>query len=148
MIKNLTVNTTHRFRIDKKKIHLLIGELKKELEFEISSFAINFVSNEEIFQINSHYLKHFCTTDIITFNYSGENFNFDGEIFISFDEARENAINFGVSFDNELLRLVIHGVLHMIGYDDVRAADKKQMKKIENGLVLKFEKLIRKLIKK
>jgi probable rRNA maturation factor len=145
MIKNLTVSSPRKYKIDKKKTHLLIGELKRELKFDITSFEVNFVSNEEIFEINSRYLKHFSTTDIITFNYSGENFNFDGEIFISFDEAKENAKKFGVSFDNELLRLVIHGVLHMIGLDDTTAQKKKVMKKKENELVHKFEKIIRKL---
>jgi len=145
MVKNLIVSTPRKFKIDKKKVHLLVGELKRELKFEITSFEVNFVSNDEIFEINSRYLKHFSTTDIITFNYSGENFNFDGEIFISFDEAKENAKKFGVSFDNELLRLVVHGVLHMIGLDDTTAQKKKVMKKKENELVHKFEKIIRKL---
>ncbi len=145
MVKNLTVSSYRKLKIDKKKIHYLLGELKSELKFEIASFGINFVSNEEIFEINSRYLKHFFTTDIITFNYSGENFNFDGEIFISFEEAAKNAKEFGVTSDNELLRLVIHGVLHMIGLDDTTAQKKKIMKKKENELVHKFEKLLRKL---
>ncbi len=146
MIKNLTVYCEKPFKINKKKIHFLTGELKKLLKFEITSFGINFISKEEIFDINTRYLRHFYSTDIITFNYSGENFNFDGEIFISFDDAKENAKKFGVSFDNELLRLVIHGILHMLGYDDTEKKAKAEMKKLENGLVKKFEKNIGKLV--
>ena len=71
MIKNLAVSSPRKVRIDKKKIHYLVGELKKLKKFDIKSFDINFVSSEDIFSINSHYLGHFFTTDIITFNYSG-----------------------------------------------------------------------------
>lgn len=148
MVKNLTVTCTENIRLDKRKLHSLVNELKSILKFEITSFEINFVSSDEIFLINSRYLKHFRTTDIITFNYSGENFNFDGEIFISIEDAKENAKKFGVTFDNELMRLVIHGILHMLGYDDTTAPEKKKMKKMENELVHRFENNIRKLVKK
>lgn len=146
MVKNLTVACPKNIKLDKRKIHFLVGKLKDLLKFEITSFEINFISSEEIFSINSRYLKHFRTTDIITFNYSGENFNFDGEIFISIDDAKENAKKFRVTFDNEIMRLVIHGVLHMLGYDDTSVTKKKEMKKIENELVHKFQKNIRKLV--
>jgi len=145
MIKNLAVNSVKSLKIDKKKIHFLIGELKSILKFKIKSFGINFVTSEEIVKINVRYLNHNYTTDIITFNYSGENFNFDGEIFISFEDAKENAKKFGVSFDNEILRLVIHGVLHMVGLNDESQKEKKEMKKAENELVAKFEKKIGKI---
>jgi rRNA maturation RNase YbeY len=148
MVKNLTVTCTENIRLDKRKLHFLVNELKSILKFEITSFEINFISSDEIFQINSRYLKHFRTTDIITFNYSGENFNFDGEIFISIEDAKENAKKFGVTFDNELMRLAIHGILHMLGYDDTTAIEKKKMKKMENELVHRFENNIRKLVKK
>jgi probable rRNA maturation factor len=146
MVKNLTVACSKNIRLDKRKLHFLVGELKTLLKFEITSFEISFIPSEEIFAINSRYLKHFCTTDIITFNYSGENFNFDGEIFISIEDAKNNANKFGVTFDNEIMRLVIHGILHMLGYDDTTAVEKKKMKKIENELVHRFEKNIRKLV--
>ncbi len=148
MVKNLTISCGKGIKIDKKKIHELVSELKPILEFKVSSLAINFVSPEEILEINSQYLKHFFTTDIITFNYSGENFNFDGEIFISYEDAYKNSKKFKVSFDNELLRLVIHGILHLSGFDDMKKKDKRLMKTLENALVKKFGKQFRKLIKK
>lgn len=146
MIKNLTISCSKGIKVDKKKIHGLISGLKPILEFKVSSLVINFVSPEEILELNGRYLRHFFTTDIITFNYSGENFNFDGEIFISYEDALKNAKKFKVSFDNELLRLVIHGILHLSGFDDMKKEEKKIMKKLENELVKKFEKKFRKLI--
>ena len=148
MVKNLSISCGKGIKIDKKKIHELVAGLKPVLEFKVSSLTINFVTPEEILEINSQYLKHFFTTDIITFNYSGENFNFDGEIFISYEDALKNSKKFKVSFDNELLRLVIHGILHLSGFDDMKKEEKRIMKKLENDLVKIFEKKFRKLILK
>jgi rRNA maturation RNase YbeY len=93
------------------------------------------VNSEEILEINKNYLKHFYTTDIITFNYSGDNKNLEGEIFISLPDAKENALKFNVDFNQELLRLITHGMLHLLGYDDEEPEKKKIMKKLENKLV-------------
>jgi rRNA maturation RNase YbeY len=110
----------------------------KELDFKIYSFSINFLHGNEIIPINKKYLGHNYSTDIITFNYSGENYTLDGEIFISLDDASYFADKFGVELENEVLRLIIHGFLHMIGYDDQSSSKKKQMKQIENKLVNKY----------
>ncbi|MBA4318377.1 MAG: rRNA maturation RNase YbeY [Flavobacterium sp.] len=145
-MKNLTVYCSAGKKVDKRKIHSLVKNLKSLLKFEIVSFDINFISSEDIISINSKYLRHKCTTDIITFNYSGECLNFDGEIFISMDDASENAKKFKVSLDNEIVRLVVHGILHMLGYDDVTKIKRNKMKIMEDDLVDKFQKKYRKLV--
>jgi len=134
-MKNVYVENEKEFRIYKRRIHLIISSLKKELNFSISFLQINFVSSQQIIKINEKYLHHKGSTDIITFNYSEETFNLDGECYICIPVANENADKFGVSLQNELLRLVIHGVLHLLGYDDIDSMDKKVMKKEENKLV-------------
>ncbi len=146
MVKNLTVFCLPNIKADKRKIHSLVNDLKSFLKFEIASFDINFISSEDIISINSKYLRHNCTTDIITFNYSGECLNFDGEIFISIEDAKENAKKFKVSFDNEIVRLIIHGILHMLGYDDVTKVKRNKMKLLEDELVNKFQNKYRKLV--
>lgn len=138
-MKNLYVSGDIKNKINKKLIHELVFSLKKELNFNIESLGINIVSQNLIHDINKKYLKHDFTTDIITFNYSGDNNNFDGEIFISLIDANMNAGKFGVSLQLELTRLIIHGILHLLGYDDMEAKDKKVMKKLENELVDKFD---------
>ncbi|MCU7494999.1 MAG: rRNA maturation RNase YbeY [Ignavibacteria bacterium] len=142
MIKNLTVFGEGKLKINKKLVHNLMGLLAKELGFSIASLPVNFLSPETIRQVNVEYLGHDYSTDIITFNYSGSNDDFDGEILISVADAAENAKRYECSLDNELLRLVIHGVLHLMGYDDKQSAERKKMKKLENFLTNKFEYLV------
>lgn len=143
MITNLSVSSN--IKIKKIDVHNLVSKLKKELNFEIDSVSINFISFEEIIMINKTYLNHNYSTDIITFNYSGEYYTLDGEIFISLEDAFANAKKYKASFEDELLRLVIHGFLHLVGYDDKLPEDKKVMKKIENKLVMKYQNSINKL---
>lgn len=142
MIKNLSVVSEGKIRVNKKLVHRLIGLLTEELDLSIVSLPVNFLSPDTIRSINVQYLGHDYSTDIITFNYSGDNRDLDGEILISAADAAENAERYECSLDTELLRLVIHGVLHLVGYDDKEIADRKKMKKLENFLTNKFEYLV------
>ena len=146
MIKNLTVNSDRKIKINKNAIHKIISLLKSEFSFDVISLPINFITSEQIIMINTQYLGHNFSTDIITFNYSGENDSFDGEIFISVDDAFSNSKKYKVSLDNEIIRLVIHGILHLLGFDDKNKFDLKKMKKEENRLVSEFEKNTIKII--
>ncbi len=118
MVKNLSVNVLENFEIDKMLIHNIVKKLKKELQFDIKSIQINFVSSKEMMIINRKYLNHNYSTDIITFDYSQSKKNIEGEIFISFEDAASNAKKYGVKLKEEILRLVIHGFLHLLGFDD------------------------------
>ncbi|MGE5400896.1 MAG: rRNA maturation RNase YbeY [Ignavibacteriales bacterium] len=142
MIKNLVVINEGRIRVNKRLIHRLTGLLLNELELSLLSLPVNFITSKTIWGINKEFLGHDYPTDIITFNYSGNKKDLDGEIFISVQVAAENAVRFNCSLDNELLRLVIHGFLHLTGYDDIDSADRIKMKKAENYLTNKFEYLI------
>lgn len=142
MIKNLTVSSANSYKINKKNIHKIVSLLKNELNFTIFALEINFVDNEFILDLNKEYLDHHYYTDIITFNYSGDNVNLDGELFISVDEAKINSKRYDCTLEQELLRLVIHGILHIVGYDDMNAEDKAEMKEIENRLVKKYKYIL------
>ena len=135
MIKNLAVNNSEKLKVNKKGIHEIVSLLKKNLKFSVFSLQINIVYSDYLLEINKKYLGHIHNTDIITFNYSGKNDNLDGEIFISIDEALSNSKKYKVTLDNELSRLITHGILHLLGYNDVKPADKRKMKKEENRLV-------------
>jgi len=121
--------------LKKRKIHNLIKSLSIELNFSISNLEINFISEKSILDINKQYLKHNYTTDIVTFNYSSVVKDIDAEIFISIDDALVNSKKFKVTLSDELIRLIIHGVLHLLGYDDQTSSDKKIMKRLENKLL-------------
>ena len=137
MIKNLYVSSSTK-RINKERVHKLVGLLKEELEFSVESLYINFITAEEIYNINKQFLKHDRSTDIITFNYSGSHFEIDGELFISIDDANISARKYKVSLSKEFTRLIIHGILHLKGYDDINNNDRVKMKRIENNLTNKY----------
>ena len=86
-----------------------------------------FCSDSYLLDINRQYLNHNTFTDIITFDNSEDQSRVEGDIFISVDRIRENALNFKVAERDELHRVIIHGVLHLLGYKDKKPNDKKQM---------------------
>ena len=135
-MKNLHIYSAQN-KIKKSNVHDLIKSLSVELNFLVSNLEINFISGEDIHAMNKSYLKHDYTTDIITFNYSDSLQQIDGEIFISIDDALSNSKKFKVTLSEELVRLVIHGILHLLGYDDQNSNDKKIMKRLENKLLSK-----------
>ena len=135
-MKNLRIYSITK-RIKKKNIHSLVESLASELNFKLFNLEINFISDKSILEINRTYLKHNYTTDIITFNYSNVSNKIDGEIFISIEDAILNSKKFKVSLSEELARLVIHGLLHLLGYDDQNNSNKKIMKRLENKLLYK-----------
>ncbi|PID59536.1 MAG: rRNA maturation RNase YbeY [Ignavibacteriae bacterium] len=147
MIKNFTVYNSTKIKLDKRKIHNLLGKLKDELNFSIISVELNFVTSEEITEVNKNFLNHNFSTDTITFNYSGRNDALDGEIFISLEDAQINGKKIKIDFNIEILRLVIHSFLHLLGFDDTNTKDRTIMKKEENRLVKKYQNYATKLVK-
>lgn len=139
-MKGLRVYNHAKAKVKKKDVHVIVKEVCSELSLRVSSLEINFMNSEQIHEINVQYLNHDFSTDIITFNYSEEKTILDGELFISLEDARENAKKFKVFFENEVVRLIIHGILHMIGYDDTKPELKRRMKRKENELVKKIWK--------
>jgi rRNA maturation RNase YbeY len=119
----------------------LIKSISEEIEFKIYSLEINFVDLETIKEVNNTYMKHNYETDIVTLDYSKKNDRLDTELFISYDVAKENAEKFKVSLNEELIRLIIHGILHVTGFDDTSPAEKRKMKKVENKLTKKFNNI-------
>jgi len=97
----------------------------------IGDVSIIFCSDSYILDINMKYLQHDYFTDIITFDYC-EGEKLSGDLFISIDSVRENALQYGTEFDEELNRVMVHGILHLIGYDDHTKDDQKIMREKEN----------------
>ena len=97
----------------------------------IGDINIIFCSDPYILDVNLKYLQHDYFTDIITFDYC-EGKTLSGDLFISIDSVRENSIFYGTEFIDELHRVIVHGVLHLIGYDDHCDDDIKVMRSKEN----------------
>lgn len=100
-------------------------------KFEVGYLDFIFCSDEYLLSINQTHLNHDTYTDIITFNYNEGN-EISGDILISIDRVKENAHKFAVDFDEELHRVIIHGVLHLLGYNDKTAKEKEIMRHKEN----------------
>lgn len=97
----------------------------------IGNISIIFCSDNYILDINQKFLQHDYFTDIITFDYC-EGDRLSGDLFISVDSVRENSIEYGTDFKEELNRVIVHGVLHLIGYNDHTDEDIAMMRKKEN----------------
>lgn len=99
-----------------------------------------FCSDDYLHELNVQYLDHDTLTDIITFQYASLP-EVEGDIFISIDRVRENAATFGVDFEEELHRVMIHGVLHLCGFGDKLPEEKKQMTIKENQALTMLSQL-------
>lgn len=108
-------------------LHVLSLSNKK-----VNELNIIFCSDEYLLGINQQYLDHDYYTDIVTFDNAEKSGEIEGDIFISIERVRENATALGVSFTDELHRVIIHGVLHLVGHSDKTEAEQSEMRKIED----------------
>lgn len=92
-----------------------------------------FCSDEYLYQINLEYLSHDYYTDVITFDNTDELGHIEGDIFISIDRVKENSNAHDASFEEELGRIMVHGLLHLIGYNDKTPEEKEVMTEKENA---------------
>lgn len=130
----------------------MIRYFKEDTKFEFKSRALNnkwlkmvaeseirrigdiniiFCSDNYILDVNMKYLQHDYFTDIITFDYCEKN-RLNGDLFISVDSVRENALFYGTEFFDELNRVIVHGILHLVGYDDHSEEDIAVMRSKED----------------
>jgi rRNA maturation RNase YbeY len=118
--------------IGKKKIRNWLTLVATENNTTIVSINLIFTSDELLLDLNKKYLNHNTLTDIITFNQSTSNTTLEADIYISIERVRENALKFKVPFVDELHRVMVHGLLHLIGLNDKNDSDKKRMRNSEN----------------
>lgn len=114
-----------------------IKNICEQYEKGVGDINYIFCSDDYILEINKKYLNHHYFTDIITFNYN-EDDRVSGDIFVSIDTVKSNAIEFDTTFDNELRRVMIHGILHLVGFNDKTDEDKLVMRQKENEALDKF----------
>ncbi len=119
-------------KIKKRETTAWIRSVAAEYGRKIGEIGYMFVDDERILATNREYLGHDYYTDIITFDYDeGEKIN--GDIVISLDTVRTNAEKFGKEYDDELMRVIIHGILHLCGINDKGPGEREKMEEAENN---------------
>lgn len=113
--------------LQKEKIMALL----KEENREGGQIQYVFMSDEQLYEMNMEYLKHDTYTDILTFDMS-EGDEIAGDMYISIDRVKDNAKNLGVDWEEELDRVMVHGLLHLMGYNDKTEEEQKEMRKRED----------------
>ena len=125
--------------IEPQRVKAWIGEVVEKYSKTIGELYYYFCSDEKLLEINRERLGHDFYTDIVTFPLTDCETVLSSEFCISIDRIKENAVTFGRSFESELHRVIIHGVLHLIGFDDHTEEDEKEMhEKEEEALKLLF----------
>jgi probable rRNA maturation factor len=129
-------------KINKRLLKQITNSLLAELKIENAELGINLVGAKEMAAVNWKFLQHEGPTDIVTFGYSNAELKLQGELFVCVDEAILQAREFKTSWQSEIIRYIVHGVLHLLGHDDNRVAARRKMKREENRLLRVLSKKI------
>jgi rRNA maturation RNase YbeY len=142
------------------KVKIMISFFSEDIKFELSNqeriakwlksaitthkkqlveISYVFCSDEYLHKINVEYLNHDTYTDIITFDNSETESEIESDIFVSVERVKENANEFGVSFDHELHRVLVHGLLHLLGFKDKTESEASEMRKQEEFWLTQLE---------
>lgn len=134
MVRYFTQDTGFSFknrRINSEWIKKVISEESRSRDISLGDVNIIFCSDPFILELNNKFLKHNYFTDIITFDYSQDNV-VSGDLYISIDTVKCNSIEYSSTFDNELHRVIIHGILHLLGFNDKTKEQSIVMREMEN----------------
>ncbi|OGU56065.1 MAG: rRNA maturation RNase YbeY [Ignavibacteria bacterium GWF2_33_9] len=123
-------NETNFKPVPRKKIQYIANKIFVDNNFSNASINIIILNNEDLKKINKEFLNHNYYTDVISFRLEDD--PLESEVYISIEKAEENARGYKVSLTNELLRLVAHGTLHIVGFDDDTKEKRDEMHKLEN----------------
>ena len=125
-------------KIPKRKIASWLKLIAQKYGKKIGEIAYIFCDDEKILEINRQYLQHDYFTDIITFDYSEKN-TVSGDIFVSLETVKSNSEKFNTLYDNELHRVIIHGILHLCGQNDKTPEEQKLMREKENEAIAQLK---------
>lgn len=115
---------------------LWLGLILIDNNYELGELCYIFCSDDYLLDMNREHLNHDYFTDIITFNYN-VGLSLSGDVFISYDRIVDHANEYGVSVYDELCRVMVHGVLHLVGYNDKSDSEQKVMTEMENKYLSK-----------
>ena len=123
------------FTLEEDKVRDWLDQVCADHDYEIENLNYIFCSDEYLLDINKTYLKHNFYTDIITFDQSEEENMLEGDIFISTERVKDNAISADEIYDTEMIRVIVHGIHHLIGYKDKTKEQQEEMRKKEDEYI-------------
>jgi probable rRNA maturation factor len=123
---------------DKNNFKAWLKKVAEIERFRINDLNYIFCSDEYLHKINVDYLDHDTYTDIITFDNSEDESTIEGDIFVSIERIIDNSRSLNILFDEEIKRVIVHGLLHLCGYDDNSVEDKANMRRLETEYILIF----------
>ena len=127
--KNTDFPFPHAF--DKEKLILWLEQCIKKFQIKINTLTISFLNDNDLLEINKTVFNRDYLTDTVSLSYKEDGHAYSGEIYISLERVKDNAEQYQTSYFNELLRVVIHSFLHVIGYDDHTPGEKEAMRCLE-----------------
>ncbi len=133
-------NDRHPILKDRKRLKPFLIQLFNYEKKNLDNLVYIFCSDKYLLSINNEFLKHDFYTDVITFDLSLDKQQTIGEVYISTDRVKENAKNLGITFNRELHRVIIHGALHLCGYDDKITSEIAAMRNKEDYYLLIYSK--------
>lgn len=125
---------------DKRKLSAYLDELVERYIEDKGKVALTYIlcTDEYLLGINQQFLDHDTYTDIITFDMTEEGEKLSGEIYVSTERVKENAAKFDTTYERELHRVIFHGALHLCGFKDKSATDKKKMREMEDRCLQQY----------
>ena len=127
---------------DKRKLSSFLDGLVNRHLDKVKKTTLNYIFCTDAFllDMNQQYLNHNTLTDIITFDLSESASELIGEIYVSVERVKENAIKFETTYPDELHRVIFHGALHLCGFKDKKEADQKIMRQMENSCLEEYSR--------
>ncbi|NQW30742.1 MAG: rRNA maturation RNase YbeY [Ignavibacteria bacterium] len=122
----------------KPQIEAAVSRTFKSQKINTARVDIVFLTDAEMKRLNNQYLQHNYTTDVLTFPLDSEPLH--GEVYISLSVAKQQSEEYGVTLQNELCRLCVHGTLHLLGFDDATPAGRQRMTDLENRFIGAYER--------
>lgn len=127
--------------INRNVLKKWLTEVAQEENHRMASLNYILCTDEYLYQINANHLQHYTYTDVITFDNSDETNCIEGDIFISVERVVENAQAFNTTPEEELRRVMVHGLLHLLGYKDKTKTDQAQMRQKEGIWLARYDEL-------
>ena len=130
-----------RFNVDQKRLRSMIKTLIEDESSGASSVNVVYCNNRLMCDLNKNFLGHNGTTDVLAFDLDdGEREELLGEVYVNLQQARKQAKDFKIKYNEEVERLTVHGILHLLGYDDKGAKSRREMWERQEGFLKKWKR--------